>query len=166
MGILVQFEFLFLSNQFFLGHINRDPYSDVVFTNGVKPRAGPFHCVKEFHDWLSALTKIQSNWPGIALEDIPDPYRQLLPDDATVAFTHADLHPSNIMVSSDSPCRVSALIDWAQSGWYPDYWEYCKAGHTVDIRSEWATEYLSRFLEEPNDSCIDGFDAYARSYGY
>ena len=158
---------MLLSNQF-IGHINRDPYSDIVFTNGSLPRAGPFHSVTEFNDWLSAMIKRgkEHHWPGIKTEDIPDPYRQLLPDDATVIFTHADLNPRNIMVSPESPCRITALIDWEQSGWYPDYWEFCKAEFTVVTRSEWATEYLPRFLEEPSDSCIDGFWSYSKAYGY
>ncbi|KAH7011273.1 kinase-like domain-containing protein [Ilyonectria destructans] len=151
----------------FLGHINRNPYSDVVFTNGVLPRAGPFRSVKEFHDWLSAMIRRgkESHWPGLAPEDIPDPYRQLLPD-AAVVFTHADLHPSNIIVSSEPPYRVTALIDWEQSGWYPDYWEFCKAEYTVNTRSEWATEYLPKFLKEPSDSCLDGFATFSKAYGF
>ncbi|KAL6415571.1 hypothetical protein AUP68_02135 [Ilyonectria robusta] len=32
----------------FLGHINSNPYSDVVLTNGVLPRAGPLRSVKYF----------------------------------------------------------------------------------------------------------------------
>jgi Ser/Thr protein kinase RdoA (MazF antagonist) len=36
-----------------------------------------------------------------------------------IAFTHNDLHPSNILVHDG---HISAVIDWADSGWYPDYW--------------------------------------------
>ncbi|KAF5025168.1 hypothetical protein F66182_2744 [Fusarium sp. NRRL 66182] len=153
----------------FLGHINRDPYTDIVFTNGVLPRAGPFLLVRDFHDWLSAMIKRgkEQHWPGYAEEDIPDPYRRLLPDDSPVVFTHSDLHPSNIMVTEgSSPCRVVALIDWQQAGWYPDYWEFCKAEFTAEPRSEWVSEYVTRFLEEPSDACLDGFETYARAYGY
>jgi aminoglycoside phosphotransferase (APT) family kinase protein len=105
-------------------------------------------------------------WPGYNPEDIPDPYRQLLPDDAAVVFTHADLHPSNILVSESSPCRVIAWIDWAQSGWYPDYWEFCKAQFTIDSTSEWRTQYLPTILKEPDESTFEGFETYARAHGY
>ncbi|KAJ4246256.1 hypothetical protein NW762_013606 [Fusarium torreyae] len=102
-------------NDQFLGHVNRDPYNDIVFTNGILPRAGPFsQSVREFHDWLSAMIKKGKGerWPGYTEEEIPDPYRRLLPDDSTVALTHSDIHPSNIMVTEESsPCRVVALID-------------------------------------------------------
>lgn len=132
------------------------------------PRAGPFSAVKDFHDCLYLMIKSgkEIHWPGLATEDIPDPYRELLPDDAPVVFTHADLNPKNSMVSSQSPCRVVALIDWEQSGWYPDYWEFCKAEYTVDFKSDWATEYLPIFVQQPSDTCLDGFDSYARAYGY
>lgn len=115
------------------------------------------------------MTKIgkEIHWPGYKTEEIPDPYRQLLPDDSTVVFTHADLHPSNIMVTEQgSPCRIVALIDWQQSGWYPDYWEFCKAEFTVDPKSEWCAEYIPSFLEQPSDTCLEGFESYARTYGY
>ena len=109
--------------------MNRGPLGDVIFTNGVLPRAGPFSSVPEFHDWLSAMVKRPSllHRPGVPLFEIYDPYRQMVPDDSSITFTHADLNPVNIMVSKDSPCRVLAIIDWQQSGWYPAYWEYCKA---------------------------------------
>ncbi|KAI9163543.1 hypothetical protein HJFPF1_05160 [Paramyrothecium foliicola] len=156
------------SEDSFLGAINRDPYTDVMFTNGVLPRAGPFSSVPDFHDWLSLMIRepARMHFPGVPVEDIPDPYRQKLPDNARVVFTHADLHPSNIMVSRESPCAVIAIVDWAQSGWYPDYWEYCKSLYAVDQEGEWATEYIPRFLQKPTDESFDGFEDYARAYGF
>jgi len=71
------------------------------------------------------------HWPDPSL--IPDPFRDSLPDNSPITFTHADLHPSNILVTSDAPYRVVAIIDWHQSGWYPDYWEYYKATYTASI---------------------------------
>lgn len=137
-----------------------------MFTNGTLPRGGPFNSVKGFHDWLSAMIKWgkEQHWPGVDPADIPDPYRQGLPDESSIVFTHADLHPTNIMVSRESPCRVIAIIDWQQSGWYPDYWEFCKAEFCVHYRSDWATEYIPQFLKEP--TCVETFEAYAQAYGY
>ncbi|KAK0105042.1 hypothetical protein ONS95_004590 [Cadophora gregata] len=151
-------------NYYFLGHINRQPLLDIVFTNSTKPPAGPFSSVKEFHDWLSYLTKRgkATHWPDPSL--IPDPCRVLLPDDSLITFTHSDLHPRNIMVSADGPCRILALVDWHQSGWYPDYWEYCKAVYTADPGGEWETEYIPRFVEVP--TCYDAWAFYPRTLGY
>jgi hypothetical protein len=102
--------------------------------------------------------------PDCQLSDIPDPYRQMLPDDSHIVFTHADLNPINVMVSKDSPCQVLAIVDWQQAGWYPAYWEYCKAEYTVKYGEEWQAEYLPLVLEEP--TCVEGFDSYASAFGH
>lgn len=132
---------------FFLGHVNREPLGDIVFTNENRPPAGPFQSVAEFHDWLSLQirTGVEAHWPGKQPWEIPDPYRDGMPDDAEVVFTHADLHPSNIIASRGSPCKIVALIDWRQSGWYPEYWECCKAFYTAEVRGEWMEEYIPLF---------------------
>jgi phosphotransferase family enzyme len=57
-------------------------------------------------------------------------------------FTHADLNPRNIMVRNG---RVVAIIDWAYSGWYPEYWEYTKAFYNW-VGEEWE-DYLSMYLD-------------------
>lgn len=44
-----------------------------------------------------------------------------------ILFTHDDLVPCNILVTNGPNPRVAAVIDWAQAGWYPSYWEWCKA---------------------------------------
>jgi thiamine kinase-like enzyme len=126
--------------------------------------------VKEFHDWFSFLfERLAANGPHSEehkVEDVPDPYRQLLQDKPDVVFTHADLHRSNIMVSEGSPCRVVAVIDWHQSGWYPDYWEFYKAEYTNHWESEWVQEYIPMFLEEPREMFTEGIDSYASSWGF
>ncbi|KAM0082591.1 hypothetical protein ACKRZS_005214 [Fusarium odoratissimum] len=157
------------SNDEFLGQINRGPLLDVVFADGIRPRAGPFSSVKGFHDWFSFLLKrlaaSGSHWEGHELEDVPDPYRQLLHDDPGVVFTHADLHQSNIMVSEGWPCRIVAIIDWHQSGWYPDYWEFYKAEYTNHWESEWVQKYIPMFLNEPRETFLEGINSYAASWG-
>ncbi len=51
-----------------------------------------------------------------------------------ICFTHNDLHVSNVMVNNG---HISALIDWADAGWYPDYWEYQAAERTFNPREDW-----------------------------
>lgn len=73
--------------------------------------------------------------------------RSFLRTDHQIVFTHADLHPRNIMVSiSGGPdpkggtVKVTGILDWEMSGWYPGYWEYVKALQTVgmnDSTSDW-----------------------------
>ncbi|ERS98544.1 hypothetical protein HMPREF1624_05329 [Sporothrix schenckii ATCC 58251] len=144
--------------EFFLGHINRKPLGDIVFTSENCPPAGPFASVAEFHDWMSTTIKtpLRHHFPGKEVSEIPDAYREAMSDDWDVVFTHADLHPSNVMVSdesNESSCKITAIIDWRQSGWYPDYWEFCKAAYTADVYGEWLDVYIPLFLDEP--SCVD-----------
>lgn len=75
--------------------------------------------------------------------------RSLLLDDVSITFTHGDLHRSNIIVSpeGEGALRVLAIIDWHQSGWFPAYWESCKARWTARIGEEWVVEYLPRILK-------------------
>ncbi|KAJ7065231.1 kinase-like domain-containing protein [Mycena amicta] len=40
-----------------------------------------------------------------------------------VVFSHGDLNAGNIIISSDAPQRIVAIIDWETLGWYPSCWE-------------------------------------------
>ncbi|KAJ4509697.1 hypothetical protein HRR83_006987 [Exophiala dermatitidis] len=146
----------------FIGSITRGPLLDRVFY--YLPKAGPFDNLKDFYDWLEWLPQRYLT----PEERFKNPYLQLLPEDTTIKFTHADVHPSNIMVStaksgsgsdsspgwasaSDLPIHVLALIDWGQSGWYPDYWEYFKMCYTVDWEGDWRVEWLPKMIEPMED---------------
>ncbi|RGP60212.1 phosphotransferase family protein [Fusarium sporotrichioides] len=150
----------------FIGNINRGSLRDMVFTGTNFPPVGPLSLVTELHDCMSNMFKwpAKARHPNLDLADMIDPYRKLLPDDCPIHFTHADLNPVNIMVSKDSPCRLMAIIDWEQSGWYPAYWEFFKAEMTVKWDSEWRAEYLPKFLDEPDPDCCDAFGSYINSY--
>ena len=41
-----------------------------------------------------------------------------------VVMTHNDFDPRNILVQGS---EVVAILDWEKSGFYPEFWEYCKA---------------------------------------
>jgi aminoglycoside phosphotransferase len=149
------------------GTLGQQPPTDIIFDCPQNnPPGGPFHSVTEFHDWLSLLIRpgFEHHWPGKKPSEIPDPYRESLPDAAPVVLTHGDLHPSNIMVSTDSPCKVVAIIDWHQSGWYPDYWEFCKAVFTAEVNGEWMNRYIPLFLDD--SGFADVWDVYAGALGY
>lgn len=74
-------------------------------------------------------------------------------------FTHNDLVAPNILLSPGPDPKVAAIIDWNQSGWYPAYWEVCKArwvGLVSErfnnaVQEEWRTKYLPRILDSVND---------------
>lgn len=138
------------------GSIGRRQLEDAVFE--FYENRGPFLTVKQFHDWFAALTDPN---PGNSY----DPFRSQLSDEAPIRFTHGDLHPSNILISSgpNGPPKICATIDWHQSGWYPDYWEYNKALFTAEIGGEWATEYIPRFIE--SSSCDEAWSFYMHGLG-
>jgi hypothetical protein len=54
---------------------------------------------------------------------------------------------------------VAAIIDWAQAGWYPAYWEYCKArwikvnpAYFEDaFQDDWRAKYLPTILDPVDD---------------
>ncbi|CBX93423.1 hypothetical protein IAQ61_009116 [Plenodomus lingam] len=127
----------------FIGHVGKQPLLDIIFTDSNSPTAGPFESVSDFHDWFTtAYGPTQDDQDAS-----PHPYRSFLPDNVPIVFTHADLHPSNIILSSGPNPQIIAIIDWHQSGWYPDYWEYCKARWTSRIGSEWESKYLPLVLD-------------------
>ncbi|KAK7403968.1 hypothetical protein QQX98_010245 [Neonectria punicea] len=146
-----------------LGHVGNQPLLDTVFTSSNSPKAGPFQDVAEFHDWFTSTIGPRENWGKIGRH----PYRSLLPDDVPVVFTHADLHPSNIIISPGPAPRVVAVVDWEQAGWYPAYWEYCKARWTskMDQQEEWDERYLPMFVDRWEDAVYDNWDYFVLCRG-
>lgn len=122
--------------------------------------AGPFASVKEFHDWFTSLYLRPVPDP----HNIPDPFRQHLPDNSEVVFAHRDLHPSNIILSLTHPARVVAVVDWEQAGWLPAYWEDRKAHFTHIYSSEWSQKYLPMILDQYK-STWEPWDYYTTSMG-
>ncbi|KAH7412208.1 kinase-like domain-containing protein [Phaeosphaeria sp. MPI-PUGE-AT-0046c] len=143
----------------FVGHVGKQPLLDIVFTNSNSPTAGPFESVSIFHDWYTTAYGPTRDVQNLS----PHPYRSFLPDNVPIVFTHADLHPSNIILSSGRNPQIIAIIDWQQSGWYPDYWEYCKARWTSRIGEEWESKYLSLIIDRRE--CYDYWDYFVLARG-
>lgn len=95
-----------------------------------------------------------------------DPYRKDLPDKVPIRFTHNDLHPGNIIVSAVGPPTVCAIIDWHQSGWYPDFWEYCKTRYIADPGSDWTTKYLKSWLTPWDEKVYSAWYFYQAAKGH
>lgn len=89
------------------GSVNKQPLHDTMF-RGRPELAGPF-------EGAEAVQRFQE---ACALRS---------DGDEPVVFTHNHLVASNILVSPGPRPRLMALVDWGQAGWYPAYWEYCKA---------------------------------------
>ncbi|KAK7894619.1 hypothetical protein LTR67_006381 [Exophiala xenobiotica] len=56
-----------------------------------------------------------------------------------IVFTHGDLRPENILVevTEDTKCTVTGLIDWEDSGFYPEYYESTKLTNCMGTTEEW-----------------------------
>ncbi|WEW61469.1 hypothetical protein PRK78_006959 [Emydomyces testavorans] len=145
----------------FIGNIGQKHFYDRAIGIQYMPEAGPFCSVKEFHDWFVFLCRRPMADPySIPIE----PFRSDLPDDAAIKFTHGDLHRSNILVTKSEPRQLHSIVDWEQSGWFPEYWEYQKAHFTAGWEGEWATKYLPMILPQ-YESTIDAWSWYTSSIG-
>lgn len=124
------------------GSVSRTRVQDLFFQSDL--HAGPFSCVKEFNDRLQFWA---ANWLPVSQRP-PDPFRPLLPDTSSICFSHADLHLGNIIVSGRPGSRsIAAIVDWGMSGWYPEYWEYCKMILGTGNRGYGSEEWLPRVLK-------------------
>ena len=142
-----------------LGDIAQSHLYDRVF-EVESPEVGPFNTVQEFHDWFNFLHRRPMPDPySVPIE----PFRQDLPDDSEIKFTHGDLHRSNVLITRSKPYRVLAIVDWEQSGWLPMYWEARKAQYTADTK-EWSTKYLPMILCQYT-STWDPWDYYTSALG-
>ncbi|KAF5962855.1 protein kinase-like domain-containing protein [Fusarium bulbicola] len=62
-----------------------------------------------------------------------------LPDGAhrighRIFFSHADLNMRNILIHNG---RLSGIVDWESSGWYPEYWDYTNAYFITKLHKRW-----------------------------
>nr|POE48870.1 hypothetical protein CFP56_38967 [Quercus suber] len=114
---------------------------------------GPFPSIQLFNDWVLSTATRQIPAP-VHVEGL---YRDFLPDDGNVYFTHGDLTLGNIIISSNpsSPRRIESIIDWEQAGWYPEYWEYFKLLYGVQYTHEWREAgWVDRIMKPFDNECI------------
>ncbi|TWU71226.1 hypothetical protein ED733_001117 [Metarhizium rileyi] len=123
----------------YIGSLCRQPLNDI-FLQHRPELVGPF-------EGLDAVEQFQ-NVCGINITQ-----------HSAIVFTHADLVAPNILLSMGPDPIVVAIIDWAQAGWYPSYWEFCKArrvelgSHCFNskIQDEWRATYLPLVLDDVDD---------------
>lgn len=125
-----------------IGSVEQRPLTDFSFLR--RPgRAGPFLGANSVHEFHNAY--------GIEIEE-----------DIPICFTHNDLCPPNILISKGPDPTVVGIIDWGQAGWYPSYWEYCKARRVgvvneyfgFALQEEWTSKYLPQIFDEVDDENI------------
>lgn len=62
-----------------------------------------------------------------------------------VMFTHGDLSQHNILVKDN---KITGLIDWEYSGWFPEYWEYIKFFERPTPHNDWS-DYAEVIFSQP-----------------
>lgn len=146
------------SGEEFIGSITGGELLDRIFEGR---QVGPFASTSRLNDFLT-----QIDWSQPPMQPPEDAYemRSSLPDDP-ITFTHSDLHRSNIMITPEGETpRILAIIDWQQSGWYPGYWESCKARWTVDPDDDWVSKYLPKIIE-PHSEAYDAWNYICLCHG-
>ena len=85
---------------------------------------------------------------GLSYRDTQD-IRDILPRSNTSVFTHGDIGARNIIV--DENCKITAVLDWESSGWFPDYWEFAQMMKFCDpLEHEWQ-KWMEKTRPEPWD---------------
>ncbi|KAI5789088.1 kinase-like domain-containing protein [Geopyxis carbonaria] len=122
----------------YVGAVDNQPLNDIFFKED-PDMTGPFHgadAVQKFHK--ASRIEIDGEVPAV--------------------FTHDDIAPPNILLSSGANPVVTAVLDWNQSGWYPGYWEFCQARlvrrFDEDMHEEWITRYLPIILDPVDDETV------------
>ncbi|KAL2195935.1 fungal-specific transcription factor domain-containing protein [Corynascus similis CBS 632.67] len=154
----------------FVGSVDNGPLQDEVFrrcTIAGTPPAGPFPTVAAFHDYFvsMAVTVSQSRYAGAGDGQVRYTPHHLFPEHVPVVFTHGGLHPRNIIVSAGPRPRVVSILGWEQAGWYPAYWELCKARFECSRRGRlggWESKYLPWILDSQGlDTTMQGWNSGA-----
>jgi aminoglycoside phosphotransferase (APT) family kinase protein len=121
---------------------------------------GPFPDLESFYNHL--LWKVKM----IAGESKATSLFQTLsslkpPHSPSVVFSHSDLTARNILIHRG---KISGIIDWEQSGWWPYWGEYVKALYCTQLVTDFENEEWRQFVE----SCMvvnreeQGFDIEIR----
>ncbi|KAI0391532.1 kinase-like protein [Xylariaceae sp. FL0594] len=76
-----------------------------------------------FNEWL--ISEIRS----VVAPLVKEAFARRLRTGHRIVLSHCDLTPRNIMVDEEGK-NITGLIDWENSGWYPEYWEYVKFFHS------------------------------------
>lgn len=82
---------------------------------------GPFSTEAELNNWLLSL--VHPEWVKFFSDFYIETIKGGMKDNHRWRFTHGDIGPHNILVANG---RITGVIDWELSGWYPEYWEYVK----------------------------------------
>jgi Phosphotransferase enzyme family len=119
-----------------------DPYRDPYFPDTHDNTMSFFRSESEFDNHKIKQIRNKCGEPAAKeLESRIKPLRGQYSE--KFVLTHADLHQDNILVrqvrdaSGKSTWRLSGIVDWARSGYYPEYMEYATAMNDGPTHPYW-----------------------------
>jgi serine/threonine protein kinase len=106
----------------------------------------PFSDSSDFHRFLCG---------GLSTEEYPLELKPAIGPHSLKCrskFTHGDLTPRNIIIQNG---KILSILDWSNSGWYPEYWEYRKAQHWRHASPMWR-EGISHMMKGLYNAELEG----------
>jgi aminoglycoside phosphotransferase len=100
---------------------------------------------KAFNEYLSSA--LLEHTPPLVREA----FIRRLRTDHRVVLSHCDLTPRNILVQDG---KIQGLVDWEDSGWYPEYWEYAKFFQRIADK-DWKLYAQEIFPELYHEELVD-----------
>ena len=81
-----------------------------------------------------------------------------MPDNHQIYFTHGDISIHNVLLKvhgeGEDDVEVTALLDWEQAGWRPEFWEAAKIVYGMDRKHEWSCLALEMVVPGTRKSFI------------
>ncbi|PLB43658.1 kinase-like protein [Aspergillus steynii IBT 23096] len=132
----------------FIGGIDESPCRDGIFEAGYgdyrQYSYGPYSSEQSFNEGMVQALRDRLHPKTLERNDDPESvfftgeytlYQTVRAlKDHEIVFTHADLHPGNIIVRSDG---TPVILDWGLAGFWPAYWEFYRAMHNPTWRRSW-----------------------------
>ncbi|TQN69272.1 hypothetical protein CSHISOI_06211 [Colletotrichum shisoi] len=126
----------------YFGALDRQPFPDGIFwtQEGNPETSGPFDTEEELNKGI--VRRLEASEPASYTSLLAALISETLKGHRAV-FTHGDLQPKNILVSRSGIKEDGRgefkikIIDWENSGWYPEYWEFCNSTITGRFRPQW-----------------------------
>lgn len=110
------------------------PITDHRIPRGI---GGPFNTEAEFNEYLTSHL-------DASFSEVVKIKNLSVREHDRFYFTHADFHPSNILVDRG---RLSGIVDWESAGFWPEYWEFTKTLYCTHANSDIAWRTFGREYE-------------------
>ncbi|KAF5980147.1 hypothetical protein FBULB1_5391 [Fusarium bulbicola] len=103
---------------------------------------------KERGDFFGPFTDEEEFNNTLRTPALPDVFHSTGHD---IMFPHSDINMRNVLVHNG---RISGIVDWENSGWFPDCWEYTKAHYVTKLNKRWLA-VVDRIFEHFGDFKYD-----------